>query len=625
MLQAIRDRAHGIMAWVMLIVIGVPFTLWGIQNYLDSAKERPAAVVGDREIFDREVSRAYEQSLANLVGLAEVNEKQLKHDTLERLIRDEVILHAAESRKFAISDEDVRGFVQMLPYFQTDGKFDKDKYQGMLSAQGMAPTQFIAQVKRALLLEQFQRGLVDSSFVARDQIQTLIRLKNEEREIEYINIPVKSGDRAYSDAEISTYYQEHLPDFQNPERVSIAYVSISLDELASQIKPTEEELRLLYEEQKANFGTEERRKVSHILVPVDGSGEEADKLAQTKINQLHDRLDKGEDFVMLAKEASGDPVSAKNGGDLGYITKGGMDPNFATAAFALKMGEVSAPVKTSFGYHLIKVTELVPASIKSFDEVKPELQKMFQHNAAESKFYDLGQTLTELSYEHPDSLAPAAEKLGLKIQQTSLFTRDSSEGLAAEPKIMAAAFSEDVLNGKNSDPIELDDQKAVVLRVVEHQPALDKSLAEVRDAILARMRTEEASKFAHRTAEDILKQVQGGKPFSEIAQGAGLSIVKLPALRRETSDVPRALVEAVFAVPSPQYGLSPSGIVEIDNVQVAVFTVLARKDGVTPAQAKEGEERSAREFLAKNLGQREFSAFVAQLRSHADVTIYSDN
>src|SRR5690606_12795526 len=188
MLQAIRDRAQGIFAWVMLILVGVPFALWGIQNYLDSGKEQPLAVVGDRDIFEREVSQAYQQSLAKLVGLADVDEKQLKQETLEKLIRDEIIAQNAEAKSLAVSDNAVRDFIQKLPYFQTDGRFDKEKYNIMLSSQGLSSAQFIARVRRALLMEQYQRGLLDSAFVTSNQLETLFRLKNQEREVEYLKV-----------------------------------------------------------------------------------------------------------------------------------------------------------------------------------------------------------------------------------------------------------------------------------------------------------------------------------------------------------------------------------------------------------------------------------------------------
>jgi peptidyl-prolyl cis-trans isomerase D len=620
MLQAIRDRAQGIFAWVMLILIGVPFALWGIQNYMDSAKEQPAAVVGDHEIFDREVSRAYEQTLANLVGVVDFDEKQLRHEALERLIQEEVIAQSAEDKSLAVSDADVRGFIQSLPYFQTDGKFDKEKYKVMLSSQDMNPNQFAAQVRRALIMEQYQKGILASAFVTQDQVDTLLRLKNQEREIEYVTVPLKPSKRTFSEADIEAYYREHLADFKNPEKVSVDYIAINLEDLAKNVEIADEELRRLYDEQKASFGTEERRKVSHILIPVEAAGEEADKAALAKITDIRNRLVKGEDFVKVAKETSGDPVSAQQGGDLGFIDKNALEENFAKAALALRPGELSEPVKTSFGYHLIKVTEVIPAKIKSFDEVKDELRKTAQHNAAETKFYDLGQTLTEQSYEHPDSLEPAAKRLNLNIEHTGLFTREAGEGVTAEDKVREAAFSEEVLNGRNSDPVELGNEKALVLRVKEHQPASDKPLAEVKEAIVAKLRDEEARRETRKQAEDLLKQVREGRPLTEAAKAGGLTVAKPPALRRGADKLPPVLVSAVFKAPRPADAKPAPASVELDSGEAVVFNLLAVKDGA-PASTEAKEADSVRDFLVKTAGQREFTSFVARLREMADVQI----
>jgi peptidyl-prolyl cis-trans isomerase D len=621
MLQAIRDRAQGIFAWVMLVLIGVPFALWGIQNYFDSGKEQPVAVIGDHSIYERDVNRTYEQDLANLVGLAQFDEKQLKREALEKLIREEILAQTAEEKNLAVSDTDVREFIQTLPYFQTEGKFDKEKYKIMLSSQGMNPTDFVYQVRRALVMEQFQRGVLDTAFVTPKQIETLLRLKNQERDIEYLTLPPKKSDRAFSDAEIEDFYKKNITDFQNPERVSIEYVAVSLDDIAKTIQPTDAELHSFYEEQKGTFTTEERRKVSHILVSPESEGQDAEKEALAKASAIRERLLKGEDFAKLAKEASADPVSAQKGGDLGFITKSAMEQNFADAAFALKPGELSEPVKTSFGYHLIKVAEVSPGTTKTFEEVKKDLVTTFQHNAAENQFYERGQKLTELGYEHPDSLEPAAKALNLKIEQSGLFTRDAGTGIAERSEIREAAFSEDVLNGRNSDPVELDNEKAVVLRVKEHQPASDKPLAEVRNDIIAKLRAEDTRQETRKRVDTLLSQVREGKPLAELAkEQKGLTVSKAAGLKRDSSNLSPVLVGAVFETAQGQNGKPVAKSVELDSGEQVIFSLLAVRDGA-PAGDKAKEEEAARGFLAKSAGQREFSSFVSQLRQIADVHI----
>ncbi len=622
MLQAIRERAHGIFAWVMLIAIGVPFGLWGIQNYIDTGKEKPAAVVGDREIFDREVTKAYEQSLNNLVGIDDFDEKKLRQDALERLIREEVLAQCAEAKSLAVSDTEARSFVQTLPYFQTDGKFDKDKYKVMLSAQGMTPNQFVAQIRRALLMEQFQHSVLDSAFVTKGELETLLRLKNQERDLEYVKIPLAPVTRNFTDAEIEAWYQQHLADYRNPEKVSVEYLALNLEDLAREVQVSEEDLHKLYEEQKASFGTPERRKISHILIAVEGSGEAAEKAAQAKAESIRERLVKGEDFVKLAQEASSDSVSGKSGGDLGFLDKDAQEEAFTKAAESLNEGEISAPVKTSFGYHLIKLTQLVPAKIKSFEEVREELRKLAQHNGAETSFYEKGQKLTEQTFEQPDILEPAARQLNLKVQVTGPFTREAGEGLAAEEAVRKAAFSEEVLGGRNSDPIELGNEKAVVLRIKDHQPATDKPLAEVREAVIARLRDQEARAETAKRSQQLQTAVRSGKSLAEAAKGLGLETSKSGFIRRENDKLPPELVRAAFNAARPAADKATPGEVALPDGSQFVFRITAVKDGAANvADAK--EQTTVSEFLMRNEAQREFSSFVERLRELADVTLKS--
>ena len=625
MLQAIRDRAQGIFAWVMLIAVGVPFALWGIQNYIETGKENPAAVVGDREIFDREVSRAYEQSLNNLVGIEDFDEKNLRKQALERLINDEVIAQSAEARSLVVTDNEAREVIKTLPYFQTDGKFDKDKYKVMLSSQGMSPEQFVAQVRRGLLAEQFQRGVTESAFVTKTEAESFQRLKDQERDLAYAKIALTPPTRSYTDAEVEAYYREHLQDFRNPEQVSIQYIALSLEELAKSVQITDEELQKLYDEQKSSFETPERRKISHILIPLENNDEAADKAARDKAMAVRERIvSKGEDFAAVAKEVSGDPVSAKKGGDLGFLVKEAQEPPFTEAAQALSMGQVSEPVKTSFGYHLIKLTELVPSKIKPFDEVKQELRNTTQRNRAETTFYERGQKLAEQTFEHPDSLESAAQQLGLSIQETGFFTREAGDGLAKEESIRKTAFSEDVLNGRNSEPVELENEKAIVLRVKEHHNSSDKPLSEVRETILTRLREEASRAAAAKRGQELVQSVKSGKSLKEAAQAMGLTVTMTGPVRRDNRDLPPELIRSAFTLGRPEAGKTATGQVALPDGSQLVYSLLEVKEGSKAAKdPKEAEVAS--QFMARNGSQQEFGAFVGRLRELLDVKINEKN
>ena len=619
MLQAIRDRAQGIFAWVLLLLIGVPFALWGIQNYFRSGKELPLAVVGDRDIFERDVKRAYEEILANLGGLAQFDDKELKRRALERVINEELIRQATEEKGLAVGDEEVRSFIQAVPYFQTDGAFDKEKYKVTLASQNMSPGELADRVRHALTMEQYQKGISDSVLVTPRQVGEFFRLRNQQRQVEYVTVPSRKVEEPIQDEVIAAYYDHHRAAFQDPETVAIDYVLLSLDELAAAVKPSEQDLRTLYEEQKAAFTTKEQRRLSHILVAAEVGNAEAEKAALEKIQAVRDRLQKGEEFSNVAKEVSEDPVSAQKGGDLGVTAPGTMDPSFEKAAMALAKGATSEPVRTPFGYHLIRVTELSPASVKSFDEAQPELVKMFQRNSADSRFYELGQTLTELSFEHPDSLEPAAKAIGRNVERSRPFTREQGEGIAAEEAVRNAAFVDDVLNGKNSDLIELSPERVAVIRVYDHHPAADRPLEQVRSEIVKQIQEERAKEQSRLAAEELKKKLEEGASLSSLAKSAHLTLASPPPFQRDVRNLPAALVNAVFTAPRPKNNQSVAGVAALEDGTHVVYSLKAVLEQSPAKDDKEVE--SIKALLTNALGQKQFTASVAELRNTKDVHV----
>ncbi len=581
------------------------------------------AVVGDREIFEHDVNRVYEQNLAGLVGVEQVDDKDLKREALDRLIREELIAQETIDQGLVISDDDVRALIQSLPYFQTDGKFDKRKYEVSLSSQNLTPSQFIAQVRQALAMQQYQKGIMDTGLVTKPQLERFYRLKNQEREIEYITIPLKNTNQEIPDQAVDDYYQANRSVFRTPERVSIQYLEIRLDDIAKEIHASESDLRSLYEEQKQHYTSEERRRVSHILVAIPPNADEkAAHAAYEKAAQIKQRLHKGEDFAALAKEFSDDKVSGEKGGDLGFLTKGTMDKAFENAAFQLDKGAVSEPIKTAFGYHLIQVTDLMPGTIKPYEEVKDELLKTHQRNLAENKFYELGQTLSELSFEHPDTLEPAARKLDLNIKETDYFTLESSEGVAADQAVKEAAFSEDVLHGKNSEPIELTGDRVMVLRLKEHQPATDMPREAVKPEIVKTLRLHLAKEETKHQADELKKKLQQGMTLAELAKAQTLSLNRPKAFRRDSTDLPAPIVEAAFKITKPGSGNATPNVIGMENGDQVLMNLLSVKDG-NPETIDPKELEAGRHFLAQAAGQAEFGALISQLREQGDIVIKS--
>jgi len=619
MLQAIRDKAHGIFAWVMLILVGIPFALWGINNYFDGGKEKPMAVVGDREIFERDVNRAYE-NLVSRLGSSDFDEKQIRHEAMEQLINDELISQNAHDHRLTVSEADLRAYVQSQPYFQSEGKFDKDKLNMVLASQGMSSPQFTAQVAKQLIDEQYVRGITETAFVTQHQLEAFYRLRNQERNIEYFTLPLKPYVGDVSDKDIQAYYQDNKSQFQNPEMVSVEYLSITLDDVSGSVQVTEDELKAQYEEQKGQFGNPERRKVSHILISADSAKEEEVKAAQAKAGLLRERLVKGEDFAKLAKESSDDKVSGAKGGDLGFVGKETLDPNFASSAFSLGLNEISQPVKTPFGFHLIKVTELIPATTKKFEEVHDELSKSYKRAAAENKFYDAKQKLDELSFEHNDNLEPVAKALNLKVERSGQFTRDNGEGAFSDAALRNAAFTPEVLDGKNSAAVEIGNDKVYVLHIKEHIPAADKPLAEVKQEIVSKLRLKRSQEFARKQAEQLLGEIKQGKSLADVAKSIGLSVNKSTIKLVGKVDLPAELIEAVNKAPVPQQGKAAPAISALGNGEQVVFALTEVKDGST-ASVDPKELTMAKQYLARNIGQAELTAYLDFLREQTKVKI----
>lgn len=621
MLQTIRDRAQGIFAWIILILIIVPFALWGIQNYFDTGKEKPIASVGKREFFERDLLRLYEQEYAQYLGRTPYNEEQLKQQALDRLIDDEVLFQTATKKKLSLSDAQIAQFIKTLPFFQTEGKFDEEKYRSLLATQGISIPQFVAQVRRNLMLEQLRRSITDSSFATENEAERFYQLQNQRRKIAYLSLPVDEQQITVTQDEIKAFYHKNQDQFLTPEQVSIQYITLSLDEIARNIQPSEDQLRAFYEEQKQAYTTPEERRVRHILiaVPSDASAEIKQE-ALEKAKQIKEKLGKGEDFSKLAKQLSEDPGSKDKGGDLGFVRRGLMEKNFEDVAFSLAEGEISEPVETPFGFHIIQVTEIKPTQVKPYQEVRDQILKEVQKNEAENRFYEMGERLAQLAYENPQSLEPAAKSLNLEIQQSDYFSRQKGKGIAANPKIRETAFSEEVLEGNNSEPIELNEGEVVIIRLLDHRPAQQKPLSQVAEQISRQLRQQKARQRAEAKAKEWLTQLQSGKSLQALAKDANLTIKEIELERASQAAEYREIAKVVFKAtkPSPQkpvYQMATLSdgrpvLIELREVIPGDFAGLTNE-----------EKTGLRQNLARLLGLLTFKDYQSQLRDEAKVEI----
>lgn len=616
MLLKIREKSQGVFAWIILAVICVPFALWGIQNYITGASEEAIASVGDRDFFQNDVNRAYQQFSQNFAGM-NIDEAALRQQALLKLIKDEVLLQHAQSEGLVIPDEEAKAFIKSLEYFQVDGKFDQKQYKALLNSQRLSSAQFVQRIKQSQVMEQYQRSILESGFTTQYDIDNFFKIQNQKRDIDYLTVTVPKITETPDDAAINDYYQKNQDAYQTVEQVSVEYVSLSLDDLGKQIEVTDKQLQAFYEEQKALYSTPERRKVSHILFAFtkDGNDDAVLSKAQAAQKELANKT-----FEMLAAEVSDDKVTAEKGGDLGLFEVGGLEKVLEDAVSKLKLGEVSAPVKSSFGYHLLKVTELVPGTVKPFESVKAEVTKALQRKEAETGFYETAEQLETLAYENPDNLNAAADAAGLKVEKTTLFSKEKGEGIAAEDKVRLAAFSEDVLAGNNSELIEMGNDKVVILRMLEHKPASVRPLEEVREEIIAAVQKEKAQQQAADTAAELKKQLASGKSIQDVASEKTLEVKTLAEMSRNNGDLPWQVSQAVFKAAKPVDGKPTVLSVALESGEQYVVSIKKVTEGEMSDSDKK-QQPLAEKNIAKALGQATFDAVLESLQARADITL----
>ncbi|MBK5970741.1 MULTISPECIES: SurA N-terminal domain-containing protein [Thiorhodovibrio] len=630
MLLEIRERAQGWVAWAIVILISIPFALWGIQSYLGVGSEPEVATVNGTEITQRQLDQNVQRTrmdmrerLGDAYDPALFEGAGLRARVLEQMIQTQVLLDASLVLGLRVADAVLRSAIAQEPAFQKDGRFDKATYAQVLQYQGLTPTGFEQNLRLSLLQGQLERAVQSTAFATAAEVDQSIRLIRQQREISYILVPKANfaPDEPPSQEALRAFYAENPDRFKSPEQVKLSYLLLSPETLGADQAVSEADVRALYEERAETLQTPERRELRHILIAVPADADEtAMEAARTKAQTLRERLLDGEDFAALAKEASDDPVSAEEGGSLGQIEPGMLDPVLEQAVFSLPANTLSEPVRSRFGYHLLEVTAIEPSQTPAFEEVADDLRKELQERSGEAAFYDYAERLATRTYEVPDSLIPAAEDLGLEVQTSDWIARDGGEGLFASPKVMNAAFSEEVLNmGNNSELIEPDPQRleALVLRVDEHQPEAARPFEEVRDEIAGLLSERQAADAALAAAEAMAARIEQGDGLAEVA-GETYSVESAGLVERQSAEVPSAVSQEAFLLPRPADARSSVGTATNIDGDAYVISVSAVEDGAVDALSSEARAGESR-VLTQSLGRSDFSHFVAGLEANAKI------
>ena len=634
MLQELREKTSGLVAKIVLGLIVIAFSFFGIESYFIARTDSFVAKIGDREISQQDFRSRFDefrqqqlQAANGAIDAQFFEQPAIKRRILDQLIDEQVLLVANEKLGIAIPAERLRDEISKIPAFQRDGNFDPALYRARLSSQGLTPTAFDDRVAKQLATREIPAGVALSAFVTDEEVNGYLRLRGQLRDFRFVTLNKPAlTDEKVSEDEIASYYKEHQSEFMNPEQVAVDYLEVDAAKLDVNLTPDESTLKDRYEKEKSRFVTSEQRLASHILVKVVGdAGPEEQKKALEKAQKIAEEARGGKDFAELAKTSSDDLGSRALGGDLGWLDKDMTDPAFEAALYALDKGKISDPVLSPEGYHVIEVRDIRPGKTRTFEEVRGELAKDFGESERERVYNEKSGRMIDLTYEDSTSLEPAAKELGLTIGKTALFSRTGGKDLAANPGVVQAAFSDQVLvQGNNSDKIELGPNHLAIIRIAEHKAATPKPIEEVRADIQRSIIAARVSKQAKARADELFARMEKGDAIDSLATELKLTVSEERGIGRNAVKLDAALVKAAFDLPRAETaGKPPVRLVALANDEY----VLLKLDNVAdadPTAVDKPAREAARNTLQQNLSNGIARDFIAALRAGMDIKVAED-
>ena len=631
MLQSIHDKAKGILGIIIVAFIGLVFALWGVGDYLTGATEKFAAKVDDIQIsqseFDQGLARQrqrLEQMFQGEIPNSPIFEQQMKEQVLEQLITQRVLQKMVADEGYRVADEVLAQRIRSMEAFQQDGAFAVDAYQAIVQSQGMAIKEFENRFRSDLAVQQLQDAVMRSSVIGAGELNILNRIQNQSRDVNYLlfsDSDYMSGVDVTED-EVKAYFEQNQSAYMHPETVSVSYVEIKGADMAADLSVDDEAVRRLYDDYVASLAGKEQRKASHILIDLPADADDATKAAKlAESDALIKRINDGESFEALAKEFSKDPGSAAKGGDLGWVSKGMMVPEFESALYKLNKGAISASVKSSFGYHIIKLSDVKSEAIASFEDKKSELTKQSQEQKLEDLFYEKSELMATTAYENDQSLQEVSDALAVEIKTTADFSRQKGTGIAANESIRKAAFDSSVLTeGRNSDIIELGKNHALVLRVDVHTEAKPKKLDEVKSLIELTLKAQNANQKSKSAALAALAKLESGEAIGSQSVKASAKLMKLGAIKRDNQTADQMIVRESFMMSKPVNAKPVYKTVELASGSA----VIELKAVTYPADASNEQLKVLSQQYQNEQATRDMTAVLGHLKSKSDIVRASE-
>jgi len=634
MLGVIRDKASGWIAGIIVGALVLSFAFWGVSSYFGQGGDVYVATVNGTDINLKSFQQSFYtlrkqmQSMLQDDALTLEEEAFVKEETLKRMIETEVVNQLIRDNGLRITNSKVVETIKELDYFKDDEGFDRDKYERSIISMGMEPVYFEAQLRMDLLSEQLQAGLSESLFVLESELNDVVRLKSQTRDLTYsiLNLSSFTDDGAVDDSEIETFYKANPQRFVEPEKVKIEYLELDVNELAKAITADEESLKTYYNNNKDNYDVVEQRSVTKLFVKADEESSAEDKAkAEEVINAAMLLVKEGKNFEEVIEKFTEEGKGSLEFSEHAYMAKGVFDKELDEFLFGSDEGAISDPIETKSGFNIVKVGEIRGGPKNVYETVAEQVDADYKIAEAELQFFELADQLTNLSYEHSDSLEFAAEAIKQEVTESDYFSRDSApEGVLSNSKIISTSFNPEIIsNGQNSEAIELADNHIVVLRVIDHKIATTKPLDEVREDVIANIRQERAVEKIKEANEAITEQLKAGVATEALSNDIEVEWITAEKVTRDDVNVNRAVLRYAFQSGKP---ISDKPIIlsnRLGSGDYATILVTAAYDG----EAVEDDENIKKYDLElrRNRGITEWQEFLQNARNNADVKVYKDN
>lgn len=620
MLQKLGDSLKGgkILAWLILIPLTMVFAIWGATGAVSLdffGPQNYAAKVNGERIELQEANNAWqnEQARWQQQFARDIPDEQrlaLQDAVLERLVINRLVTSRGTEAGYRVGAARVLEAIRSETAFQVDGQYSETLALARLAQVGLSVEQYRSDLRKDLQSEELQRTLGLGEFLTPQELGRRLALEDEQREIRYLRLALASqlARTRLDEAALEAWYSVNAGRFETPESVKLQYAEATLAELSAGLTPSETELQELYAQNKDRYQDIERRRARHILLETEQQAK--DTLA---------RLQAGADFAVLASERSKDTGSAQIGGDLGLADRNAFVEPFAEAVFSMRQGELRGPVKSEFGYHVIRLDAIQLARSKSFEEVRTELVDEWQSNQGNERFadkLDRVQVRVEAGQSDFETLARDEQ---LRVAEIDTFSRASgSAELGAEAALIQAVFAEASLTQRRvGGPVPLGDDRFVVFRVLEHRKPAVPPLSAVRAQVLEQATREAANRSLLAMADEIVASVKAGEAFDKVLATRGLKLEAPRFVDRRDSSIEAELRTAAFDLPRPREGVVAVGASAAGSGDVYIVQVTGVK-AAAPVTEEIIRRLRAQQAISQQ-GQASLAAYVEELRRTATV------